>query len=196
MYLSDYSQNAVKSQQARRRIRYLGTTPSGDRLWSPKEDELCREYGADYSVLIKKLPQRSFPAIKQHCQKLGLRRRQNAVTSRELSLMRRIIPLSTSDEIRQAFPHRTLENVRWICRYYGIQRKRKPYRSTGSALIDDIRARCFEANMTMADLDDIAGTKGYFYNQRWSKSRKPNYTAICKAVAALDGEISVRWRDE
>ncbi len=53
MYLSDYSQNAARAQQARRRIRYLGTTPNGNKLWTPKEDELCQEYGSDYAVLAK-----------------------------------------------------------------------------------------------------------------------------------------------
>lgn len=196
MYLSDYSQNANRAQQARRRIRHLGTTPNGNKLWTPKEDELCQEYGSDYAVLAKKLPDRSYMAIKKRCQKLGLRRRLRMVTAKELSLMRRLVPRATSDEIQQAFPHRTLNTIKSICLYHGIYRKKKPYKSTGIGLIDVIRARCFESNLTMADLDDIAGTKHYFQNRGWKDSKKPNYAVIYKAVAALDGEISVRWRDE
>ncbi|KAB0571082.1 SANT/Myb-like DNA-binding domain-containing protein [Brucella pituitosa] len=196
MYLSDYSRYAESGQRARRRMRFLGETPNGNKLWTPKEDELCREYGSDYAVLAKKLPHRSYMAIKKHCQKLGLRPRLRAVTAKELSLMRRLVPRGTSDEIQQAFPHRTLNCIKSICLYHGIYKEKKPYQSTGIALIDDIRARCFENNLTMTDLDDIARTKRYFQNRGWKDSKAPNYAAVYKAVAALDGEISIRWRDE
>jgi hypothetical protein len=196
MYLSDYSQNANRAQQARRRIRYLGVMPNGSRVWTSKEDDICRQYGSDYALLVKKIPDRSYMAIKKRCQKLGLRRRLRPVTTKELSLMRRLVPRATPDEIQQAFPHRTLNAIKSICLYHGIYRKKKPYKSTGIALIDDIRARCFENNLTMTDLDDIAGTKHYFQNRGWKDSKRPNYAVIYKAVAALDGEISVRWRDE
>ncbi|WP_024896877.1 SANT/Myb-like DNA-binding domain-containing protein [Brucella rhizosphaerae] len=196
MYLSDFSKNAVRAHQARRRIRYLGITPLGYQIWTQEEDELCQQFGSDYATLAQKLPNRSYMAIKKRCQKLGLRRRLRAVTAKELSMMRRLVPRGTSNEIQQAFPHRTLNCIKSICLYHGIYREKKPYQTTGIALIDDIRARCFENNLTMADLDDIARTKRYFQNRGWKDSKAPNYAAVYKAVAALDGEISIRWRGE
>lgn len=196
MYLSDYSRNANKAHQTRHRISYLGTTPSGYQVWTSKEDELCREFGSDYALLAQKLPHRSYMAIKKRCQKLGLRRRLRVVTAKELSLMRKLFPRGTSHEIQQAFPHRTLNCIKSICLYRGIYREKRPYQPTGIAVIDDIRARCFESNLSMVDLDDIARTKRYFQNRGWKDSKAPNYAAVYKAVAALDGEISIRWRDE
>lgn len=196
MYLSDFSKNAVTAQQARRRIRHIGITPLGYQIWTQEEDELCQQFGSDYAALAQKLPNRSYMAIKKRCQKLGLRRRLRAVTAKELSLMRRLVPRGTSNEIQQAFPHRTLNCIKSICLYHGIYREKKPYQPTGIALIDDIRTRCFENNLSMVDLDDMARTKRYFQNRGWKDSKLPNYAAVYKAVAALDGEISIRWRDE
>ncbi|AAL52869.1 MULTISPECIES: SANT/Myb-like DNA-binding domain-containing protein [Brucella] len=196
MYLSDYSQNAARAQQARRRIRYLGTTPNGNKLWTPKEDELCQEYGSDYAVLAKKLPHRSYFALRSRCQKLGLRPRNNTVTARELSLMRRIVPTGTKEEILAAFPNRTLSDVGQICRYRGIYRKKRRFKQTGYPLLDQLREQCFKLNLSMADIDEIAKTKRYFQRPGWADHKVLNYGNVCKAIIALDGEISVRWRDE
>lgn len=196
MYLSDYSQNAARAQQSRRRIRFLGTTPNGNKLWTPEEDKICRQYGSDYAVLAKKLPHRTHKALQKQCQRLGLRKRVTMITAKELSLMRRIVPTGTPDEVRAAFPNRSLSRVRDISRYYGIYVKKRRFKQTGYPILDELREQCFKLNLTMADLDDIAGTKRYFQNRSWKNSKKPNYAVIYKAVAALDGEISVRWRDE
>ncbi|PRD40426.1 hypothetical protein C5748_26995 [Phyllobacterium phragmitis] len=196
MYLNDYSHNARSADRAHRRIRYRGTTPKGDALWTPEEDELCRTYGVDYTVLIKKLPHRSYSALRGRCQKLGLRPQRNLVTASELSKMRRVVPNGTPEEIRQAFPHRTLGQIGNICRYHGIRRKQEPLKITGHAVLDAIRQRCAELNYSMRDLDELARTKRYFRQAGWLFKKRLNYQAIGRAVQALDGELTVRWRDQ
>ncbi|AIB27127.1 Hypothetical protein BSSP1_I0255 [Brucella suis bv. 2] len=51
-------------------------------------------------------------------------------------------------------------------------------------------------NLSMADIDEIAKTKRYFQRPGWAGHKVLNYGNVCKAIIALDGEISVRWRDE
>ncbi len=195
MYLSDYSQNAVRAQQARRRIRYLGTTPNGNRLWTPKEDEICREYGLDYSVLMEKLPNRTYSSLRSRCQKLGLRPKRQLLTAADLSKLRRIGPTASHEELQRQFPTRTLAQIHYLRQHYRISRKQQGFSVTGYPILDTIRLRCRNLNYSMVELDALAGTKRYFQKAIWHSGRL-SYPAICKAIAALDGEISVRWRDE
>lgn len=81
--------------------------------------------------------------------------KRNLVTACELSKMRKIVPNETPDEIRIAFPHRTLTQTRKICRYRGIYRLKAPLKATGYPILDAIRLRCFEFNYSMRDLDAL-----------------------------------------
>ncbi|MDH0125773.1 hypothetical protein N7376_17360 [Brucella intermedia GD04153] len=195
MYLSDYSQNAARAQQARRRIRFLGIMPNGSRVWTPKEDQVCRQYGSDYSVLMEKLPHRSYQALRSRCQKLDLRPKRQLLTAAELSKLRRLGPTATSEQLQQEFPTRTLSQIRALRQHYKIRRQQSPFKATGYPILDNIRRRCRELNYSMPDLDVIAGTKAYFQKADWH-SKGIKYSAVCKAIVALDGEVSVRWRDE
>ncbi|TNV13246.1 SANT/Myb domain-containing protein [Ochrobactrum teleogrylli] len=195
MYLSDYSQNANRAQQARRRIRYLGVMPNGSRLWTPDEDQICRQYGTNYSVLMEKLPHRTYLALRSRCQKLGLRPKRQLMTAAELSKLRRLGPTAPADKLLQEFPTRTLAQLHALRKHYKISRPKPPLVATGYPILDAIRQRCAELNYSMVDLDALAHTKRYFQNGGWH-SGGINYKAVCKAIVALDGEISVCWRGE
>lgn len=196
MYLGDFNQNATAAERARRRIQYQGATFAGGTLWVAWEDDLCRQYGHNYTILQEKLPHRTYFSLRKHCQALGLRPKRNLVTAGELSRIRRLVPTASPDQLREAFPSRSPEQLLQVSRYYGIWRKRRPFGRTGISIINAIRDRCFELGYSMVDLDELAKTKGYFARSGWSKSRRPNYRAVGLAVAALDGELQARWRDE
>jgi hypothetical protein len=176
-------------------MRYRGVTPSGSPLWTTEEDETCREYGNDYRVLKTKLPHRSYHALRKRCQSLGLRPRRDLITIKELSLLRRMSATATSDEIQAALPHKTRRQLDKLRQYYGICSKRRPFSPTGYLILDEIRSRCFELNYSMLDLDKLAKSKTYFRQADWRRSGL-NYRAIGRAVAALEGELTVHWRDE
>jgi hypothetical protein len=55
--------------------------------------------------------------------------------------------------------------------------------------------KCFEIRWTMADLDQAAGTKGYFSRAGWLGKHVINYKAIGRAIVALDGEVKAAWND-
>lgn len=196
MYIGDFNQYATAAERARRRIQYRGVTPAGHSLWTPREDDLCRQHGHDYKVLRQKLPHRSYMSLRARCQSLGLRPKRNLVTGSELSRMRRLVPTASPEQLREAFPNRSLGQLMKVSQYHGIWRKRQPLSRTGIPVIDAIRDRCFALGYSMVDLDDLAKTKRYFAKAGWFSSGRPNYLAIGRAVAALDGELRVEWRDQ
>lgn len=195
MYLTDFTRGAASAERARRRIRYRGATPKGDKLWTPTEDDVCRKYGSDYAVLRQKLPNRSYIALRSRCQTLGLRPKRRILTANEVSRIRRLVSTASSDQLREAFPDLSIAQIRAASRYYGIRRKRLPLKGTGISVIDSIRQRCFELRYSMVDLDEVANTKEYFQKARWH-TQGLKHSAIGRAVAALDGELTIRWRDE
>jgi len=194
MYLSDYSRYVESGQRARRRMRFLGETPKGHPLWTASEDAICKQYGSDYSVLMKKLPHRTYQALRSRCQKLGVRPRRQLLTSAELSKLRRLGPTAPAEKLLQEFPTRTLSQLHALRKHYRIPREKPPLVATGYPILDAIRERCTALRYSMVDLDEIAGTKSYFRKGHWHKNGL-NYLAICRAVVALDGEITPRWRD-
>jgi uncharacterized protein (DUF433 family) len=193
MYLAEYSRNAERAARQRSAVRRRGYTGTGQKVWEDWEDQLCRKFSPDYQVLLRKLPHRSYAALRRRCQFLGLRPRRTRITARQVTQLRTLFPNGSSEALLAAFPGLTMQQIRMFARYYGIRRGRRRLRATGIPIIDAIRERCFECNYSMVDLDDIAKTRRYFQAQDWH-SCGLNYRAIGKAVAALDGELSVNWR--
>jgi len=195
MNLREYTRHAQSANRARRLIQHRGITPQGYQIWTPNEDEICKKHGNDYGVLRRKLPHRSYRALAWRCQRLGLRPKRNLTSAKEISLLRKLAKNSSSQEIIAAFPHRTVKQLQAIRSYYGIPLPKRRLIPTGFPIVDTIRARCFELNYSMGDLDKLAKTRGYFRRAGW-RSAGMNYRAIGRAVAALDGELTIHWRDE
>ena len=164
-----------------------------NQLWTEEEDATCRRLYPDYKAIHKSLPHRSLRAVRGRGQKLGLAPKRNLITAAELSKLRRLYPTATRSELRSAFPQRSVGAIERLARYYRIWKRTKPLKPTGHALIDAIRARCHELNYSMVDLDDIAGTGKYFASARWCGAKKVAAAHVVRAVAALDGQLSVEW---
>jgi hypothetical protein len=195
MNLADANAIARRAEATRRMIRQRGTTPTGDRIWTADEDDICRQHGDDYEALQAKLPHRSYSALRKRCQALGLRPNRQIMTANEVSRLRRLYPTASHQELQAAFPGRSIQRIRRTCSYFSITRNRQPLKETGYAIINEIRRRCFELNYSMVDLDEIAGTGNYFSKANWH-TQGLNAKAVYRAVKALDGELAVRWNDE
>lgn len=195
MYLNDYTRHAQSADRSRKRMRARGVTPLGHKIWTEEEDEVCRRHKTNYAAIQKELPHRTRDGIRYRCSMLGLCRKLTLLTARELSLLRKIGPTASKEQLRAAFPNRSIEALKSLRRYYKISRKRRPFEATGYPIIDALRQRCFELNLSMGDLDKMARCKRYFTVAPWH-GHPLNYRAIGRAVAALDGELTVRWRDE
>jgi hypothetical protein len=80
-----------------------------------------------------------------------------------------------------------------MANHVGIRRARRELVSTGHPLIDQIRDRASDLNLSMVDLDAMAVTKKYFQRAGWVNGNL-NRKAMLRAVEALGGEVSVQWQ--
>jgi hypothetical protein len=79
-------------------------------------------------------------------------------------------------------------------RYTGLTYDRRPPKPTGNQLIDAIRKRAFDLNMSMKELDEACRSGHQF--EKFAACRRIHIKHIASAAKALDGEITLRWRKE
>lgn len=195
MQLHYYARNAEAAHRSRARIMRSGFTPKGDRLWEEWEEEILRKHFPNYKRMERSLKHRTGCAIRSHCRKLGLKRAIHNWSAAEISKLRRLYPTAPIEDICAAFPHSTYINIRQVAQYHGFRRKRVPYSSTGFPALDEVRNRCFEARISMPELDKIARTKTYFQKMGWRGKPRPNYRFLGLAMEALNGVLAVTWMD-
>lgn len=164
--LSQYTRDAVKAERLRQRIRRIGFTSMGYPLWSENEDTWCRSLYPNYAALVQALPRRSRGAIVKRCGALNITIHIHRWTPLELSRLRKLYQSAPWETLDQAFPFSTRSKIRAIANSYGFRRPRRPYKPTGHDIIDCIRERAFDLNVTMRDLDWMCRSK-YFSKAKW-----------------------------
>ena len=193
MYLSHYAEGARSAARARNRLKKEGYVFGLRRVWSGREEEVCRLFWPDVRQIKRLLWSRSEGAIRAKGRALGLPiQKQHIWSAASLSRLRRLYPEATWDELHAAFPGVSKNSILHAVRYRRLRKNRRPYKPTGYLLIDEIRGRCFELNYRMKDIDALAMSKRYFYKAGWH-SRWISHKAIARAVAALDGQLTVKW---
>lgn len=188
-YAQRGAQRAAQLRTLNERRGYAGN----NKLWTEAEDKICRDLHPDYQAILRTLPYRSYYAVRNRCQKLGLAPKRNLVTSADVSKLRRFYSTSKPDELRRLLPGRSLKQIRAIARYYGIRKRRRGFLPTGHPIIDDIRQRCFNLNYSMVELDREAGTGSYFAKGGWHSPNGFSPAKVAKAIVVLDGQIKAEW---
>jgi hypothetical protein len=163
-------------------------------LWTEMEIGLVRRLYPDYGKLVEALRGRSRKAIEIKAARLGVVQQRRGWTGAELVKLRRMYPVLSQRELVAEFSGRTWPAIIQRAHRSGLQKNKRPYTTTGDATLDAIRARCFALKYTMSDLDEIAGTRGYFRGRDWYRGPK-GLNAIHRAVQALGGELRVSWED-
>ena len=152
------------SAAAAARMRRIGCTPSSAPLWTAREIAICRTLYPDFAAMKRKLPRRTRQSIRIRCHLLGLSVKVTAWTGADILRLRRLFPAASWPEMLQAFPGRNRMSIKAKAYSLGMKRKRKPYKKIGLDVIDQVRARCFELNFFMSDLDEWTRQKDYFRN--------------------------------
>lgn len=191
---SSIVQAAEASERARARMRKIGRTPNGHSLWTEREDAIMREFYPDYRALQRKLRKRTYYALRGRAQSLKIQKRRHRWTAFEIARLRRLYPQAPKSEVMAIVPGMKWETIKARARDFGFRRRVK-LKSTGFALLDQIRRRCEELGYSMVDLDAIARTRRYFSKAAWHVAGKLNLAKIVKAAAALDGLVRVEWRE-
>lgn len=186
------ARGAASAYRARERMARTGRTPKGHWLWTKKEDDVVRALYPDYKALQRRLRRRTYYALRARARTLDVVKRRRLWLASEVSRLRRMYPRATRDELLVAFPDMAWKQITYKARHAGIYRARRKLETTGHPLIDTIRERAQNLNLSMVDLDAMAGTRRYFQKAAWCNGNF-NRKALLRAVEALGGAVSVQW---
>lgn len=191
MELSKLAMHARAAQLTRLRLAKTGMTMAGEKVWTEEERALVSQFAPAYDELVKLLPHRSRKAIRCQASTLCVAWPRHIWSAAEISKLRKVYPRGDRTEICSLFPHSTWVNIQKVARYHGFRRARKPYKLTGHEPLDQVRAKCFELNLNMVELDAECRTRSYFQGG-WCGKRL-NYRALGRAVEVLEGKIHLQW---
>lgn len=194
MDLRRLSMNAAAFDRLQRANIRRGMT-GRNKLWSSEEKALIPKIYPDYRALEAALPDRSTKAIQAQAIRLGITVPRHTWTAAEHSIVRSLYPRASRDAIMARLPGLAWSQIADHAYRSGFKRARRPYRNTGWPLLDEIRSKCRDLAYTMADLDQIAGTRRYFRGRHWRSSRLRASPAVLKAVVALGGVLKADWQD-
>jgi hypothetical protein len=192
MKLQYAAQGAIRAQRAREQMRRRGRTPNGHPLWTPREDAVVIALHPDYRALRRALRRRTLSALWHRARTLRVARRNHVWLITEEQRLRRLFSKADRNEILAAFPELCWTQIVSKAKRMRLRRPRRRPAATGHTIIDAIRERAFVEGWSMADLDAAARTKSYF-RRAAGRRHAPNGKAILRAIAALGGEVEVRW---
>jgi len=180
MSLAYFARNARSAERMRERIRRSGMV-AGHKVWTDAEREILKGLVPDYKAVRRRLRSRTAAAIQARYW-----------TAAEISKLRRIYPTATKQELCEAFPFSTWQNIKAKAMYYKFRKRRVPFKLTGIPGLDEVRKRCYEIGWSMRDLDSAARTGSYFRRAGWI-GKRINHRALGRAIEALDGAVMPEW---
>lgn len=163
--------------------------------WTAREDRLVERHHPNYAHLERVLRRRRGAIISRmkHLRAgKGLTRSPQRWTARELARFRRCCEAGASlQELVQAFPNRTAEQLRRATYNWGFKRPPTPSSLIVAPALVEIRRMAKRRGLSYRDLDRLAGAGGYF-----SKSvPKVNLRHVVKAAGVMGGRIVIDWSD-
>lgn len=160
--------------------------------WTMREHEIVITYWPDIGKIREYLPHRTIHAVRSFAQKCNLRKPGHAWTGAENTLLKKRVKEGVTRRKIAEELGLTLGQVVNRCQLAKI-RGRQSLKVYGDPLLDSFRQRARALNMTITDLDKACGSKGAF--AKWpSKGRAP-MKHLEKALAVLDGKLTVEWSD-
>lgn len=190
MQLSSAQRGAINAAAVNRTyMRRTGLTYAGQKLWTEAEEGLVRQHHPDYATLVRLLPGRTRRAIENKAQRLGVARDHRIWSDLDERVMRpAYVRGDPINDIVALLDGKTKKQVWAKAAKRKIRRPRRRPKLLNLPVVDDVRQRAFDLQLTMRDLDEIAGSRRYF--------RKPNYynwKALDAAVRWLGGTAQVAW---
>ncbi len=150
----------------------------------------------DLKTLCQVLPRRSREAIKWRASRKALTKKKfNPWTTVEMSKLRHIYPIASRTELIAAFPRHPFTSITTTARINKIYKKKRVYKKSGIPALDQILTRSHKMGITLAELDEFAGTRNFFRHRRW-ENRKNVGGPFAAAAKALGGTISITWLEQ
>lgn len=190
MYLSRQQMAGLNSAAVNRAyMARTGLTYAGQVLWTSDEVEILRRLYPDYRALVLLLPGRTLRAISKKAVRLGLARSRLIWSEAEFATMKPLYVRGTP--VREILPrlnNKTAKQVWAKASGKAIRRPRKAPCPTGFLVLDAVRRRAFDLNISMRDLDALAGRCGYF-----RRPRHLDWSAVQRVLPHLGGSTTVAW---
>lgn len=178
----------------RAHLARTGLTYSGQAVWTDAEVLALRSTWPDRRAATAALPNRTVTAIEKKAWKLGLPVRPlHQWTGAEAVRLRRLWPRASKRELLEAFPWANwtiLANQAQWQRKNGFPSLARPKTlptPTGDFLVDAIIEQAVLHNMSLRDLDHLAGTGRYFSAGRHRRRR--TWKHVQKAVELFGGSL-------
>lgn len=167
-----------------------------DNTWTFNESELLRKHWPNMQLVRKLLPHRTERAIKYMAKRCGLipPKEQNVWTGAQDKTLRRMAAAGNSRKEIAAELGLTVGQVANRLLYRKINLAKRPPVQIGNELLDQIRRRAFDLNMSIADLDRSLGKRTIFQTAWKGRHISPKH--IHRAVIALGGEMKIEWVDQ
>jgi antitoxin component of RelBE/YafQ-DinJ toxin-antitoxin module len=159
--------------------------------WTLKEHEVVVDHWPDIDTIGRLLPHRTRSAIQSFAGKCNLRREQHYWTTTENAQLKRLVKAKVPRKQIAKEMGLTLNQVVNRMAYTNIRYERCPPQSSGHSLMDAIRQRAFEMNISMRDLDEACQSGAAL--RRWSPARKIGLITIQRALKVLDGQFTIVW---
>lgn len=174
--------------------------PRGSKIyvWTAREDALLARYYPNYFLLQIALPHRTHNARKIRAFALGLTKKRNRWTDAEKSWLLHNYEISPWKKILENIPNHSRQGILTKARELGLSHHNSleysSKRKFDNNILEQIRRKADELRFTLQELDEEVGIPGYF--TRFRPSSQIRIDAIEKALAAMGGELVIRWRGD
>lgn len=171
-----------------------GVTGAGQRLWSKAEDRIVIACYPDHRKAVRQLTgARSYWGVRHRAERLGIQIKRHIWTNRDIANLRALWRAGASDrELTAAFPGLTRHAICGKARHKGFgPRPRKPPKVLGIPILDAVRKRTHDLDMSLRDLDRETRARCYWGHN--SHRVVPRH--VFRAVKALGGRIRIEWDD-
>lgn len=162
--------------------------------WTLKEHEVVVSYWPDVEAIRKRLPHRSKRAIHAFAGRCNLTTGRHMWTAAEDTKLRKLAAAGYRRKEIAMELDLTPGQVAGRLSYARISIARKPPAPSPNLLVNAIRQRAFDLNMTLADLDRSLGNQKIF--RQAAGRQRVRHVHIDRAVKALGGRLTVEWSDE
>lgn len=162
------------------------------RLWTAVEMKAVLDLYPDYTAIQERLPKRTYKQIRDFAEAYGIASKKHVWTNRDITKLREVARAAqTGSEIYAAFPDFTNSQVRSAAKTHRIPWPVLKPKILGVPVLDEVRQRAFGMNLSLVDLDEIAGGGQYFRkSNRYLDAKK-----LAAVVAFMGGQITVVWPD-
>lgn len=162
--------------------------------WTLKEHEVLVSHWPDMNAIRKRMPHRSVRAIRAFAGRCNLTSERHIWTAAEDARLRKLAAAGSSRKDIATELGMTVRQIAGRMRYTRIAVARKPPTPSKNPLVNAIRQRAYDLNMSMIDLDRSLGDRKIF--QHAAGKQKVARAHIERAVRALGGKFVIEWCDE